>query len=385
MPEECASIRSIARWVLPVLVGPSTAVTPEPRARSSRSALGENEIDIEARLRRYHAGKVALSITTAAVESPVLNVWNESGTNRGRIGDSAAVRLRSLRYMAPSTMLHTRSGGIRDRGGLSRPAQNAVRLANRILTRVKSPRAVENGDPWREAASGPSLRFGDRMRLQRRLGNRDKFRCAQQSDADRRRHRKAEGNNHARADDRRQPDFGVAQGHQILDRRAVRHVAGNRGEIDRADSRGSLITAVSLDSFHAPEFAVQIVANAAVEYCHLAIAGFRRDRIAAAADTIEHRGHRIEHATAVGVGDRDAIRHRRQWRLDHVIGDIARRERHPYVIDLAVIAQRRPISGRHRLAGADRAACRAGAAAAGKEPYDAGGGAARRGRIGVIG
>src|SRR5262249_18257672 len=170
-------------------------------------------------------------------------------------------------------------------------AQNAVRLANRILTRVKSPRAVENGDPWREAASGPSLRFGDRMLLQRRLGNRDKFRCAQQSDADRRRHRKAEGNNHARADDRRQPDFGVAQGHEILDRRAVRHVAGNRGEIDRADSRGSLITAVSLDSFHAPEFAVQIVANAAVEYCHLAIAGFRRDRIAAAADPIEHRGH----------------------------------------------------------------------------------------------
>ena len=62
-----------------------------------------------------------MSITTAALESPVLNVWNESGTNRGRIGDSAAVRLRSLRYMAPSTTLHTRSGGIRDRGGLSRP------------------------------------------------------------------------------------------------------------------------------------------------------------------------------------------------------------------------------------------------------------------------
>src|SRR5690348_5826886 len=47
MPEECASIRSIARCVLPVLVGPSTAVTPEPRAESSRSATGENEIDIE--------------------------------------------------------------------------------------------------------------------------------------------------------------------------------------------------------------------------------------------------------------------------------------------------------------------------------------------------
>src|SRR5664279_3568161 len=33
-PEECATIRSMARCVLPVLVGPSTAVTPAPGARS---------------------------------------------------------------------------------------------------------------------------------------------------------------------------------------------------------------------------------------------------------------------------------------------------------------------------------------------------------------
>ena len=38
MPLECASIRSIARCVLPVLVGPSTAVTPAPG-----SALGRKE------------------------------------------------------------------------------------------------------------------------------------------------------------------------------------------------------------------------------------------------------------------------------------------------------------------------------------------------------
>jgi len=88
MPEECASIRSIARCVLPVLVGPSTAVTPEPRARSSRSARGENEIDIESPAKAVSRRK-GLSITTGALESPVLNVWNESGTNRGRIGDSA--------------------------------------------------------------------------------------------------------------------------------------------------------------------------------------------------------------------------------------------------------------------------------------------------------
>src|SRR6185437_14478633 len=34
IPDECANIRSIARCVLPVLVGPSTAVTPAPGARS---------------------------------------------------------------------------------------------------------------------------------------------------------------------------------------------------------------------------------------------------------------------------------------------------------------------------------------------------------------
>src|ERR1700712_792172 len=42
-PEECASIRSIARWVLPVLVGPSTAVTPAPGARPLATEVAEFE------------------------------------------------------------------------------------------------------------------------------------------------------------------------------------------------------------------------------------------------------------------------------------------------------------------------------------------------------
>src|SRR5262245_32263516 len=50
MPEECASMRSMARWVLPVLVGPSTAVTPAPRARTSRVRGAENETGISDRL-----------------------------------------------------------------------------------------------------------------------------------------------------------------------------------------------------------------------------------------------------------------------------------------------------------------------------------------------
>src|SRR6202008_1694512 len=46
IPDECASIRSMARWVLPVLVGPSTAVTPWPRATASREVTGEKDIGI---------------------------------------------------------------------------------------------------------------------------------------------------------------------------------------------------------------------------------------------------------------------------------------------------------------------------------------------------
>jgi hypothetical protein len=47
MPDEWASMRSMARWVLPVLVGPSTAVTPVPRALESRLVGEENEIGID--------------------------------------------------------------------------------------------------------------------------------------------------------------------------------------------------------------------------------------------------------------------------------------------------------------------------------------------------
>src|SRR5487761_751665 len=120
-PDECASIRSMARCVFPVLVGPSTAVTPAPRARKSRSAGGENEIGIKrpaltpppfpARAPGRWVGD-GLLYHNVTLESPVLNVWSESGSNRGRIGDSERVRLRSLRYMAQQPTWNTRSGGI---------------------------------------------------------------------------------------------------------------------------------------------------------------------------------------------------------------------------------------------------------------------------------
>src|SRR3954462_11229410 len=102
MPDECPSIRSMARWVLPVLVGPSTAVTPAPRRRPSRVTGDENEIGIRfpgwggPLQRSGHA----LCITMQRRNSAHLTVGNESGTNTARIGDSGVARFRSPRHLA---------------------------------------------------------------------------------------------------------------------------------------------------------------------------------------------------------------------------------------------------------------------------------------------
>ena len=66
----------MARWVLPVLVGPSTAVTPAPRARPSRLVAGEKEIGIKDPVTAREGGGPLL-YHNMTLESPVLNVWNE--------------------------------------------------------------------------------------------------------------------------------------------------------------------------------------------------------------------------------------------------------------------------------------------------------------------
>src|SRR5215469_12147029 len=105
----------MARWVFPVLVGPSTAVTPAPRARRARSAGGENEIGIKVpAFTRHCAVWRALLYHNVTRNISVLKMWNESGTNRGRIGDSQTVRFRSPRYMASLLHMNTKSGRICD-------------------------------------------------------------------------------------------------------------------------------------------------------------------------------------------------------------------------------------------------------------------------------
>src|SRR5262249_15264986 len=112
MPDEWASIRSIARWVLPVLVGPSTAVTPCPRTTASREVTEEKEIGIRGpaggsrrplvRTLVYHNATPARadSLVAPAARTSLERITSESLTRResgfvprdiwGRTDDGAA-------------------------------------------------------------------------------------------------------------------------------------------------------------------------------------------------------------------------------------------------------------------------------------------------------
>src|SRR6516165_3797723 len=91
-------MRSIARWVFPVLVGPKTAVTPAPRAPDSRLLTQEKEMDIK-------GGALGRSCFCTTTKRPsgrrplVLNLWNASRTNRARIAHSKCVGLRSRLHL----------------------------------------------------------------------------------------------------------------------------------------------------------------------------------------------------------------------------------------------------------------------------------------------
>src|SRR5262245_15843296 len=104
MPDEWPSMRSIARWVLPVLVGPSTAVTPAPRRRASRGAGDENEIAIAVLAggdpdQRRARPCVPQCITIQRDIRAPIKLANESRTKRARIADSKAIRLRSPHHV----------------------------------------------------------------------------------------------------------------------------------------------------------------------------------------------------------------------------------------------------------------------------------------------
>ena len=80
----------MARWVLPVLVGPSTAVTPAPRARDWAFGFCEKDRDITLRF-RDGGGAEGFLYHNATAQGRAVKLWNESGTKRARITDSGAV------------------------------------------------------------------------------------------------------------------------------------------------------------------------------------------------------------------------------------------------------------------------------------------------------
>src|SRR5580704_10730829 len=86
MPAPCASMRSTARWVLPVLVGPRTAVTPFARsARAKRLKI----IVIGAFLGHSQASRIEVH-----AENAVKPVEASGGCDDfvSRLGDSSAGR-----------------------------------------------------------------------------------------------------------------------------------------------------------------------------------------------------------------------------------------------------------------------------------------------------
>src|ERR1700733_10086673 len=152
-PEECASSRSMARWVLPVLVGPSTAVTPKPGARPLPNVGAEEE-------KTMFSGDFCVVGVSEVFHNAThlrsrLKLWNESGTNRARIGDSTPLRLRSPQYLALAPHTGTRSSLARldkRRHGDEILKMCAARESNQNTERVNWIRITAS---WRHAGASP--------------------------------------------------------------------------------------------------------------------------------------------------------------------------------------------------------------------------------------
>ena len=207
MPEECASIRSMARWVLPVLVGPSTAVTPAPRARDVRLGCGENEMAITRPDWRRVFFKARQGVPVSQCDG------------------ARCLRLSlrtSLERIAPESLTQVLYGFVH--GDIWRPAtHDATRSSSRevievavrplqTLTRAKiaslkesSLRAYWVFAPLAEARVGPATETN--------------WVGLQHGCADRRRQLGAEGHQHAGAFDRRQPHLDITLLGEVFNRR----------------------------------------------------------------------------------------------------------------------------------------------------------------------
>ncbi len=128
--------------------------------------------------------------------------------------------------------------------------------------------------------------------------------------------------------DRHQGHFDIALGGEIFDGGAVGHIAGDRREIDGADDGRPAIALLGLHAFHALVVELEIVAHAAVEDRRAGAAESGVSTFAGAADAHQRAGHRIDHVTAMRIGDRNLLGIERRLRLDGELLHIARRDQH---------------------------------------------------------
>ena len=177
----------MARWVLPVLVGPSTATTLRPADGRAAPGLGETfmrtvraqsfAVGPAAGGRRsllYHSGTEAR--TKFRFRPNALNRWNESGTKPVRIADSRPVpapfATTSGRVRRPTTCGHDMSSTVASRHALSR---RDVAIADRrdaerracgqlwIIVHEAHGRSVGGGAAARRASDGETRRADDQV------------------------------------------------------------------------------------------------------------------------------------------------------------------------------------------------------------------------------
>src|SRR5262245_19633897 len=144
--------------------------------------------------------------------------------------------------------------------GLTQSPPREPRLVNASLARRKPVGWRSHREPRRTEAR--SLRLGGGLA---RLRARDELRRLHDAKPDRRGNRNPVRNHDPRAGDRREPQFDVAQLHEVLDRVALGNVSGDRRKAHGTDDRSALIAFIRPHLIEPLEGQLQIVAHAAVE------------------------------------------------------------------------------------------------------------------------
>src|SRR5260370_21324368 len=239
IPEEWASMRSMARCVLPVLVGPRTAVTPAPRARESRATGEEKEMGISCP--EGGTGPQTLIRPFCTTMRRVMDLGLSSRTSLERITAESVTPLRS-------EFVH----GDMSRHPVRAPPYRVLRLTGAGPFRHSSVNGTVK----------PGLQGSLRLEIgcgrQRRPRNRDELVRLQNPHADRRRDRGPVGDHQPRARNRRKPQLHVALGRQVFGGGTGGDGPGDRGKVPRADHDGSLIASFRLDLVQVLEDELQV-------------------------------------------------------------------------------------------------------------------------------